>query len=153
MAMHRLPEGRYFWRMAFTAQQAEQANALGEQTLVSHLGILFIVDKSGHLCATMPVDRRTVQPMGLLHGGATAALAETLGSVGSALIVGAAGKDTVGIELNVNHLKGVRSGMVTATGELLHAGRTTHVWDIKVRNEAGELCAICRLTNLIIERR
>ncbi|MBK8227698.1 MAG: hotdog fold thioesterase [Flavobacteriales bacterium] len=138
--------------MAFTVQQAEQANSLGGKTLVSHLGIRFSVDMSGHLCATMPVDWRTVQPMGLLHGGATAALAETLGSVGSALIVGVEGKDTVGIELNVNHLKGVRSGMVTATGDLLHKGRTTHVWDIKVRNEAGELCAACRLTNLIIER-
>lgn len=139
--------------MPFTALQAEQANTFCEHTLISHLSIRFSVDKNGQLCATMPVDRRTVQPMGLLHGGATAALAETLGSVGSALLVGAEGKDTVGIELNVNHLKGVRSGKVTATGELLHAGRTTHVWDIKVRNEAGELCAICRLTNIIIERR
>jgi 1,4-dihydroxy-2-naphthoyl-CoA hydrolase len=139
--------------MHFTPQQAEQANAFCEQTMISHLGILFSVEKSGQLIATMPVDRRTAQPMGLLHGGATAALAETLGSVGSALIVGVDGKDTVGIELSVNHLKGVRQGNVVATGDLVHAGRTTHVWDIRVRNDAGELCAVCRITNLIIERR
>ncbi|MBK9175555.1 MAG: hotdog fold thioesterase [Flavobacteriales bacterium] len=139
--------------MRFTLQQAEQANGFGEQTLVSHLGIRFHADRAGNLCATLPVDRRTVQPMGLLHGGATAALAETLGSVGSALLVGAEGKDTVGLELNVNHLKAVRSGVITATGELVHQGRTTHVWDIRVRNEADELCAVCRLTNLIIDRR
>jgi 1,4-dihydroxy-2-naphthoyl-CoA hydrolase len=139
--------------MPYTAQQAEEANSFCEQTMVSHLGIRFAVDEGGQLYATMPVDRRTVQPMGLLHGGATAALAETLGSVASALLVGAEGKDTVGIELNVNHLKAARNGTVTATGDLLHAGRTTHVWDIKVRNDAGELCAICRITNLIIDRR
>ncbi len=143
----------YFWRMPFTAQQAEQANGFSEHTLISHLGIRFSVNKTGQLCATMPVDRRTVQPMGLLHGGATAALAETLGSVGSAIIVGADGKDCVGIELSLNHLKAVRSGTVTATGQLLHQGRSTHVWDIHVRNEAGELCAACRITNMIIERR
>ncbi|MBK9147878.1 MAG: hotdog fold thioesterase [Flavobacteriales bacterium] len=139
--------------MTFTPQLADQANGFVEQTMISHLGIRFSVNKAGQLCATMPVDRRTVQPMGLLHGGATAALAETLGSVGSALIVGAEGKDTVGLELNVNHLKASRSGNVMAVGELLHQGRTTHVWDIKVRNDAGELCAACRITNLIIERR
>lgn len=139
--------------MTFTPQLADQANGFVEQTMISHLGIRFSVNKAGQLCATMPVDRRTVQPMGLLHGGATAALAETLGSVGSALIVGAEGKDTVGLDLNVNHLKATRSGNVMAVGELLHQGRTTHVWDIKVRNDAGELCAACRITNLIIERR
>lgn len=139
--------------MTFTPQLADQANGFVEQTMISHLGIRFSVNRTGQLCATMPVDRRTVQPMGLLHGGATAALAETLGSVGSALIVGAEGKDTVGLELNVNHLKATRSGNVMAVGELLHQGRTTHVWDIKVRNDAGELCAACRITNLIIERR
>ncbi|MFZ1693397.1 MAG: hotdog fold thioesterase, partial [Flavobacteriales bacterium] len=101
--------------MPFTARQAEQANTFCEQTLISHLSIRFSVDEHGQFCATMPVDRRTVQPMGLLHGGATAALAESLGSVGSAILVGAEGKDTVGVELNVNHLKGVRSGTVTAT--------------------------------------
>lgn len=101
----------------------------------------------------MPVDARTHQPAGLLHGGATAALAESLGSVGSYLLIDQERQGVVGIEVNANHLKGVRSGTVTAIGELLHRGRTTHVWDIRVRNEAGELVAICRLTNVIIDRK
>ncbi len=91
--------------------------------------------------------------MGLLHGGATAALAETLGSMGSALLLDLERWAIVGMEVSANHLRGVREGRVTATGELVHQGRTTHVWDIRVRNEATELCAICRMTNLIIEKR
>ena len=101
----------------------------------------------------MPVDARTHQPMGLLHGGATAALAESLGSMGSWLLLDTKTQGAVGIEVSANHLKGVRTGTVTATGQLVHMGRTTHVWDIRVHNEAGELCAVCRLTNLIIALR
>jgi len=111
------------------------------------------VDEEGRMCATMPVDARTHQPMGLLHGGATAALAESLGSLASFLLVEDRKQAVVGLEINANHLKAVRNGTVTATGELVHNGRTTHVWDIKVRNESGELCAVCRLTNLVIEQR
>ena len=122
-------------------------------TLMAHLDIKYHVDEEGRMCATMPVDARTHQPMGLLHGGATAALAESLGSVASFLLVEDRQQAVVGLEINANHLKGVRNGTVTATGELVHNGRTTHVWDIKVRNESGELCAVCRLTNLVIEQR
>ena len=139
--------------MRFTPEHGDQANSLRDGTLVAHLGITFHVDPEGRFCATMPVDHRTHQPMGLLHGGATAALAETLGSMASALLVDLSKQGVVGIEVNANHLKGVRTGTVTATGELVHHGRTTHVWDIRVRNEAGELCAVCRLTNLVIDRR
>ena len=136
----------------YTQTHADQANALRGNTLVAHLDIEFHVDAEGRLCATMPVDARTHQPVGLLHGGATAALAESLGSMGSALLIDTTVQGVVGIEVNANHLKGVRSGRVTATGELVHRGRTTHVWDIRVRNEAGDLCAVCRLTNVIIQR-
>ena len=139
--------------MPFLPEQAEFANTLQENTLVGHLGIRFLVDEQGRFCATMPVDARTHQPAGLLHGGATAALAESLGSMGSSLLIEMSKQGVVGIEVSANHLKGVRSGTVTATGELLHQGRTTHVWDIRVRNEAGELCAVCRLTNVIIALR
>jgi uncharacterized protein (TIGR00369 family) len=134
----------------FNAEQLAFANALRKNNLVEGLGITFIPSAPGTFAATMPVDRRTVQPMGLLHGGATAALAETLGSMGSAMLVDREKYAVVGIELNANHLKGVRSGNVTATGTLLHKGRTTHVWDIRMNNEAGELVAVCRLTNVII---
>ncbi len=134
----------------YTQAQADRANSMLAKTMVEHLGIRFHVDAEGRLCATMPVDARTHQPAGLLHGGATATLAESLGSMGSVLLVDMARQGVVGIEVNANHLKGVRSGTVTATGELVHRGRTTHVWDIRVRNEAGELCAVCRLTTIII---
>ncbi len=88
--------------------------------------------------------------MGLLHGGATAALAETVGSMGSSLLIDTESHGVVGIEVNANHLKGVRSGSVTCTGTLLHKGRTTHVWDFKVNNDANELVAVCRLVIMII---
>ena len=137
----------------YTQAHAERANSLLSNTMVEHLDIRFHVDAEGHLCASMPVDSRTHQPAGLLHGGATVALAESLGSMGSFLLVDTAAQAVVGIEVNANHLKGVRTGRVTATGDLVHRGRTTHVWDIRVRNEAAELCAICRLTTVIVNQR
>lgn len=136
--------------MRFTPAHVDQADQFRAGTLSEHLDIRFGVDADGRLTASMPVDERTVQPMGLLHGGATAALAETLGSVASALIVMPEGRQVVGIEVNANHLKGVRAGRVTAAAEALHLGRTTHVWEIRVRNAAGELCAVCRLTNVVL---
>ena len=139
--------------MHFTQHHADVANGTREKTLVGHLGMEFHVDDSGRLCATMPVDERTHQPMGLLHGGATAALAESLGSVGSFLLIDRTSQAVVGIEVNANHLRGVRSGSVLAVGEILHLGRTTHVWDIRVQDDQGLPVAVCRLTNLIIDKR
>ncbi|MBX2983729.1 MAG: hotdog fold thioesterase [Flavobacteriales bacterium] len=137
----------------FNAEQLAFANALRKDTMVERLGITYIPSPPGTFAATMPVDARTFQPMGLLHGGATAALAETLGSMGSAMLVDLDKFAVVGIELNANHIKGVRSGVVTATGTVLHKGRTTHVWDIRVNNEQGELVAVCRLTNVVITKK
>lgn len=137
----------------FTPEHVRLAGSMRANTLLELLDIQFGVDGEGRLQAFMPVDHRTHQPMGLLHGGATAALAETLGSVGSALLIDLDTKSTVGLEITANHLRGVRSGRVTATGELVHQGRTTHVWDIRVHDDAGRLCAICRLTNMVIDRR
>lgn len=137
----------------FTDQQVAEANSWCAGTLAGVLGIQFVKSEPGSFAATMPVDERTHQPMGLLHGGATAALAETLGSQGSALLIDRSDKAVVGIEVSANHLKGVRTGMVRATGRLVHQGRTMHVWDIRVTDQADELIAICRLTNLIIDRR
>lgn len=143
----------YLWPMPYTQEDADLANTFSANTLVGHLDIRFHVDAEGRLAASMPVDQRTHQPMGLLHGGASAALAESLGSVASWLLVDRERQAVVGLEVSANHLKGVRSGHVTATGELLHKGRSTHVWDIRVRDEAGQLVAVCRLTNMVIERR
>lgn len=139
--------------MHFTQAQADQANQWRKDTLVAHLGITYHVDDQGRFCATMPVDPRTHQPMGLLHGGATAALAESLGSMASALVIDLNTQAVVGIEVSANHLRGVRMGSVTAVGELVHHGRSTHVWDIRVYDEALRPVAVCRLTNLVIERR
>ena len=137
----------------FDEEQLAWANSVQKNTMVEGLGIVFIPSAPGTLAATMPVDHRTLQPMGLMHGGATAALAETLGSMGSAMLVDRDKYGVVGIELNANHLKSVRSGTVTATGIILHKGRTTHVWDIRVNNDAGELVAVCRLTNVVITKK
>lgn len=139
--------------MRFTPHHAQAAEAFRANTLVEHLDIRFNVDAEGRLQASMPVDKRTHQPMGLLHGGATAALAETLGSVGSAMLIDLKTQATVGMEITANHLRGVKEGRVTATGELVHQGSKTHVWDIRVHDDAGKLIAICRLTNMIIDRR
>lgn len=137
----------------FDEEQLAWANTMRKDTMVEGMGIIFIPSAQGTLAATMPVDHRTLQAAGLLHGGATAALAETLGSMGSAMMVDREKFAVVGVELNANHLKSVRSGNVTATGTLLHKGRTTHVWDIRVNNEAGELVAVCRLTNVVITKK
>lgn len=126
---------------------------MSKGTLQEALGITFVDGGADVLTATMPVGASTKQPMGLLHGGATAALAESLGSTGSAMLIDLSTHAVVGIEVNANHLKGVRDGVVTATGRLLHRGRSTHVWDIRVTDSAGALVAVCRITNMIIPKR
>jgi 1,4-dihydroxy-2-naphthoyl-CoA hydrolase len=131
----------------------EQIEKLCKNNLLEHLDIK--IDKFGEnfIEATMPVDYRTIQPAGLLHGGATAALIESLGSIGSALAVHHLNQNIVGIEINVNHLRGVKSGRVRGRAEIIHAGKTTHVWQVNVTDEQDKLVATGRLTVLIIEKR
>lgn len=117
------------------------------------LGIEFTDAHDGYVEAKMPVDVRTHQPMGLLHGGATAALAETLGSVGSHMLIDRNTQATVGIEVNANHLKGARSGWVIGKAQIQHQGRKLHVWNIEVFDEADRKIAVCRLTNMIIDKK
>ncbi len=130
----------------------EQLNDLSRNTLMGPLGILFTEIGPDYLRGTMPVDARTHQPYGLLHGGASAALAETLGSTAAGLCV-EEGQGVVGIEINANHLAGVRQGVVTGTARPLHVGRTTQVWEIRIEDEAGKLVCISRLTLAVIRRR
>ncbi|MBL8002416.1 MAG: hotdog fold thioesterase [Flavobacteriales bacterium] len=137
----------------FTPEHVQQANALTAGTLMETLGIRYALADDGALVATMPVGPAVHQPMGLLHGGATVALAESLGSCGSFLVIDPGTQGVVGIEVNANHIKGVRSGTITATGTLMHQGRSTHVWDIRITDEEGALVALCRITNLIITKR
>lgn len=129
-----------------TEPDPEQINQRHAGTLAGCLGIEFVEFGEDYLVATMPVDDRTRQPFGLLHGGATAALAETLGSVGGVFSVDLERKYVVGLEINANHIRPVREGLVRGTARALHLGRTTQVWQITVENSAGQLVSVCRLT-------
>lgn len=130
----------------------EQLNQWSDSTLMRPLGIVFSEIGPDYLRATMPVDARTHQPYGLLHGGASAALAETLGSTAAGMCV-AEDEGVVGIEINANHLRGVREGVVTGTTRPLHVGRSTQVWEIRIEDETGQLVCISRLTLAVIRRR
>lgn len=124
-------------------------NAQSRGTAMEPLGIVFTEVGPDYLRATMPVDARTHQPYGLLHGGASVLLAETLGSTGGMLCVDD-GQGVVGIEINANHLRGVRSGTVTGTARAVHIGRSTQVWDIRIEDDAGRAVCVSRLTVAVI---
>ncbi|MGY0505672.1 hotdog fold thioesterase [Luteimonas sp. e5] len=130
----------------------ETLNQWSRGTLMEPLGIVFTELGPDYLRGTMPVDARTHQPYGLLHGGASAALAETLGSTAAGLCV-AEDEGVVGIEINANHLRGVREGEVTGTARPLHVGRSTQVWEIRIEDDAGQLVCISRLTLAVVRRR
>ena len=125
-------------------------NELSRNTLIDHLGIVFTAAGEDWLQATMPVDARTKQPYGLLHGGASVVLAETLGSSAGNLCVDPTQQVCVGLEINANHLRAARSGVVTGTARALHVGRTTQVWEIRIEDEAGKPVCISRLTLAIV---
>lgn len=127
-------------------------NALSIGTAMEQLGIAFTELGPDFLRATMPVDVRTRQPYGLLHGGASVLLAETLGSTAGMLCV-EEGELCVGIEINANHLNAVRDGIVTGTARPLHVGRRTQVWEIRVEDDAQRLVCISRLTLAVIAKR
>jgi 1,4-dihydroxy-2-naphthoyl-CoA hydrolase len=128
----------------------EALNASSRGTAMEPLGIVFTELGADFLRATMPVDARTHQPYGLLHGGASVLLAETLGSTAGMLSV-EEGKGVVGIEINANHLRGVRRGQVTGTARPAHVGRSTQVWDIGIEDDAGRLVCVSRLTVAVID--
>ena len=127
-------------------------NDLGRDTLGELIGIRFSEIGNNFLKATMPVDNRTRQPYGLLHGGASAALAETIGSVASSLCIDTDKQICVGVELNCNHIHGKKEGVVTATAEPLHIGGTLHVWDIRIRDEQEKLICVSRLTVAVLKK-
>ncbi|MGV2940019.1 PaaI family thioesterase [Mesobacillus sp. LC4] len=122
-------------------------------TLLGSLGIEITQLQKGKVVATMPVDDRTRQPFGLLHGGASVALAETVASVGAFELVDKENEVVVGLEINANHIKAKRDGVVTAVGTVLHQGKTTMVWDIKITDEEENLVCISRCTIAVIKRR
>ena len=118
-------------------------------TAVSHLGIEFLEVGDDFIRARVPVDARTVQPYGLLHGGVSVVLAETLGSCGAAYCA-PVGQRVVGLDINANHLKGTTSGWVTGITRPVHIGRSTQVWAIELRNDAGELTCVSRITMAVL---
>ena len=120
-------------------------------TLSEALGIEILSFSEGEISAKMPVDHRTKQPKGLLHGGASLALAETIGSIGSYYLVKDEGKHVVGLEINGNHISSATQGYVYAHGKLAHRGRTTHIWQIKIVNEEKKTVCLSRFTVMIID--
>lgn len=125
-------------------------NARARGCMIENLGIVVTAAGEDWLRGTMPVDARTKQPYGLLHGGASVALAETLGSMAGGLCVDTTREAVVGLEINANHLRAAREGIVTGTARALHVGRSTHVWEIRIENEAGKPVCISRLTLAVV---
>ena len=128
----------------------ETLNNMCKNTMMEHLGIEFTEVSEGRLVAKMPVDERTIQPMKRLHGGASMALAESVGSAGSLTLVDPAKYAVLGVEISGSHVGATSGDFVVATGTILHRGETSHVWEIRVEDVNGKLISICRLTNRII---
>ena len=127
--------------------------SMGKGNMGEHIGLEFTEIGPDYIKATMPVDHRTKQPYGLLHGGASVALAETLGSVGAAMVVDHNEYICVGQEINANHLRSVRSGIVTGTAKPIHIGSSSQVWEIKIHDERDHLICISRLTVAVLKRK
>ncbi len=128
----------------------DQINASFRATMMETLGICITEIGDDYVRGTLPVDARTHQPYGLLHGGASVALAETLGSLAGMLTLDPAVEAAVGLDINANHVRGVKSGTVTGTARALHLGRSTQVWEIRIEDEAGRLVCISRLTLAVV---
>ncbi|MFC5527327.1 hotdog fold thioesterase [Rhodanobacter ginsengisoli] len=141
--------------MSIWKQPADLAriNAWSANTMMETLGIQLTAIGDDWLQGTMPVDHRTHQPYGLLHGGASVVLAETLGSTAAMLTLDPEKELAVGLEINANHVRGVRSGVVTGTAKVLHLGRSTQVWEIRIESEEGALVCISRITMAVVPAR
>ena len=137
-------------------QEKFNLQALSEMnkgTLMEQLGIEYLEVRLGYLKARMPVDERTFQPMHILHGGATLALAETLASIGSALLVDREKFDVKGQHVTANHVRSARSGWVIGEAEIIHHGRSSHIWNVDVKDEEGRLISTCRLTIFVVKKK
>ncbi len=131
----------------------ETCNKVSKNTLMETLNIKFVDVGEDFLVATMPVNPSVHQPMGLLHGGASVALAESVGSAASMIFVDPTKQEIRGIEISANHLKSKREGTVTATAKIIHKGKSIHLWEIKITDEAGNLISLCKLSNMILDRK
>ena len=140
--------------MTFDKNQILQyCNEISKNTLMQTLNIEYVDAGEDFLVATMPVNSSVHQPMGLLHGGATVALAESVGSAASMLFINPKHSEVRGIEISANHLKSKREGIVTATARIVHKGRSIHLWEIRIVDESDNLISLCKLTNMILSKR
>lgn len=135
-----------------TEKLLEKLNSVGKNTLMETLDIKFIEVDKNKVVATMPVTTKVHQPDGVLHGGATVALAETVGSYASFLSVDKDKQMVRGIEISANHLRSIREGMVIATATPIHKGRTTQLWEIKIKDEQDNLISLCKLTTIVLSK-
>ncbi len=132
----------------------ELVNSMNQNTLMEALGIECVEIGEDYVISRMPVDHRTQQPIGLLHGGASLALIESIGSMGSTLLIDLDKESPVGLEINANHISGVRSGFVRAIGKIVHAGKRTHVWQVDIfHEETQQLVCTGRLTVMVIQKK
>jgi len=139
------------WFRPYTLEEIQQR---GKGTMVEHIGIEIIEVGENFLKGTMPVDHRTIQPMGILHGGANVALAETMGSLAASLVIDPDKNFCVGIDINANHIRSVRAiSHVTGISKPIHIGSSTQVWSIEIFNEHGKLVCTSRLTMAVLERK
>ncbi len=138
------------WSKKPTTKELDEAC---KNTMCSHIGMEFTEIGDDYLIAKMPVDHRTIQPAGLLHGGASVALAESLGSIASLLCLKSKDKMPVGIEINANHLKATTSGFVHGKVTAIRRGQSLHVWNIEIKNDQGDITCVSRLTCMIVDRK
>ena len=131
----------------------DKCNELSKNTLMQTLEIEFIDAGEDFLVAKMPVNSRVHQPMGLLHGGASVALAESVGSAASMLFVNFNDREVRGIEISANHVKAKRDGIIFGTARIIHKGRSIHLWEIKITDEENNLISLCKLTNMVLPRK
>ncbi len=131
----------------------EMCNRFSKNTLMETLEIEYIDAGENFLKAKMPVNSRVHQPMGLLHGGAMVALAESVGSAASMIFINTEKQEVRGIEISANHLKSKRDGVVFGTAKIIHQGRSIHLWEIRIEDEEGKLISLCKLSNMVISKR
>jgi len=130
----------------------EYCNQFAKNTLMQTLNIEFIDAGADFLVAKMPVNSSVHQPMGLLHGGASVALAESVGSAASHFLINNENQEVRGIEISANHLKSIREGVVFGTARIIHKGKSIHLWEIKITDESGNLISLCKLTNMVLTK-
>lgn len=140
--------------MSFDKEKAlKMCNDYSKNTLMETLEIVYTDAGEGFLEAKMPVNSRVHQPMGLLHGGATVALAESVGSAASLLFVNPEIQEVRGIEISANHLRSKRDGIVTGTARIVHQGRSLHLWEVRITDEQDRLISLCKITNMVLPRK